>query len=87
MLLAVPAPIGGVLVFCANSIHYHSQSGSCALGLNEFAVAPEGGAEYPKSKLTVELDTAHATWVSHDVALVSTKTGNLLFLSLVYDGR
>jgi hypothetical protein len=25
MLLAVPAPIGGVLVFCANSIHYHSQ--------------------------------------------------------------
>lgn len=44
-------------------------------------------AEYPKSKLTVELDTAHATWVSHDVALISTKTGNLLFLSLVYDGR
>lgn len=24
-LLAVPAPIGGVLVFCANSLHYHSQ--------------------------------------------------------------
>ena len=44
-------------------------------------------AEYPKSKLTVELDTAHATWVAHDVALISTKTGMLLYLSLVYEGR
>lgn len=24
-LLAVPSPIGGVLVICANSVHYHSQ--------------------------------------------------------------
>lgn len=74
-------------MFCANSLHYHSQSGSCALGLNEFAVAPEGSAEHPKSKLSVELDTAQATWVAHDVALISTKTGMLLFLSLVYEGR
>lgn len=44
-------------------------------------------AEIPKSKIVVELDTAHATWVSDDVALISTKTGNLLFLSLIYDGR
>jgi hypothetical protein len=44
-------------------------------------------AEYPKSKLTVELDTAHATWVAHDVALISSKSGMLLYLSLVYEGR
>lgn len=86
-LLAVPAPIGGVLVFCANSLHYHSQSGSCALGLNEFAVAPEGSAEYPRSKMSVELDCAHATWVANEVALISTKNGMLLFLNLVYEGR
>ena len=24
-LLAVPTPIGGVIVFCANSLYYHSQ--------------------------------------------------------------
>jgi cleavage and polyadenylation specificity factor subunit 1 len=24
-LLAVPSPIGGVLVLCANTIHYYSQ--------------------------------------------------------------
>jgi hypothetical protein len=66
---------------------YWMQSTSCALALNEFAVAPEGSPDFPKSKITVELDTAHAAWVSHDVALLSTKTGNLLLLSLVYDGR
>lgn len=43
--------------------------------------------EYPKSKLSVELDTAKATWVANDTALISTKTGMLLFLSLVVEGR
>ncbi|KAM1020624.1 hypothetical protein ACFX13_042534 [Malus domestica] len=45
-LLAVPSPIGGVL-----------------------------------------LDAANATWLLNDVALLSTKTGELLLLTLVYDGR
>eukprot|EP01018_Ginkgo_biloba_P011837 Gb_25539 [translate_table: standard] len=40
-LLAVPSPVGGVLVVCANSIHYHSQSVSCALALNDFAMSTE----------------------------------------------
>lgn len=87
MLLAVPSPIGGVIVVAANSIHYHSQSASCALGLNEFATMPEGSGEMPKSNIVVELDSSRATWISHDVALFSTKTGNLLLLSLIYDGR
>ncbi|KAJ7555735.1 hypothetical protein O6H91_05G052500 [Diphasiastrum complanatum] len=86
-LLAVPAPIGGVLVVCANSLHYHSQSSSCSLALNDFAVSPEGSTEFPKSKISVEFDAANATWISHDVAIFSTKTGNLFLLSLVFDGR
>lgn len=87
MLLAVPSPIGGVIVVAANSIHYHSQSTTCSLGLNDFAAWPEGSGEMPKSKIAVELDSARATWISHDVALFSTKTGTLLLLSLIYDGR
>lgn len=86
-LLAVPSPIGGVLVICANSLHYHSQSVSCALALNDFTMTTEGSSEMPRSNIDVELDSAHATWISSDVALFSTKTGNLLLLSLVYDGR
>ncbi|KAH7436763.1 hypothetical protein KP509_05G035200 [Ceratopteris richardii] len=87
MLLAVPSPIGGVIVVAANSIHYHSQSTTCCLALNDYASWPEGSGDIPKSKVSVELDAARAAWISHDVALFSTKTGTLLLLSLIYDGR
>ncbi|KAL6004781.1 hypothetical protein ACLOJK_005337 [Asimina triloba] len=86
-LLAVPSPIGGVLVICANSIHYHSQSVSCALGLNGFFVPSESSQDMPRSNFSVELDAASATWLQHDVAMFSTKTGELILLTLVYDGR
>lgn len=86
-LLAVPSPIGGVLVLGANTIHYHSQSGSCILALNNYAVSVDSSQDMPKSSFSVELDAANATWLSNDVAILSTKTGELLLLTLVYDGR
>ncbi|KAL2334503.1 hypothetical protein Fmac_015716 [Flemingia macrophylla] len=86
-LLAVPSPIGGVLVIGANTIHYHSQSASCALALNSYAVSVDSSQELPRSSFNVELDAANATWLLSDVALMSTKTGELLLLTLVYDGR
>ncbi|KAH7664725.1 cleavage and polyadenylation specificity factor subunit 1 protein [Dioscorea alata] len=87
-LVPVPPPIGGVLVICANSIHYHSQeSVSCALVLNGFYVQSESSSEMLKSNFSVELDAAHAAWLSYDVAILTTKTGELLLLTLVYDGR
>nr|KYP61845.1 putative cleavage and polyadenylation specificity factor subunit 1 [Cajanus cajan] len=86
-LLAVPSPIGGVLVIGANTIHYHSQSASCALALNSYAVSLDSSQDIPRSSFNVELDAANATWLLSDVALLSTKTGELLLLTLVYDGR
>lgn len=86
-LLAVPSPIGGVLVIGANTIHYHSQSASCLLALNNFAVPADGSQEMPRSGFTAELDAASATWLTNDVAMFSTKSGELLLLTLVYDGR
>ncbi|KAK8965128.1 Cleavage and polyadenylation specificity factor subunit 1 [Platanthera guangdongensis] len=86
-LLSVPSPLGGVIVLCANSIHYHSQSITCLLGLNGFAAQLENSMDMPKSTFTVELDAANATWLSHDVAMLSSKTGELLLLTLVNDGR
>lgn len=86
-LLAVPSPIGGVLVIGANTIHYHSQSASCALALNSYAVSVDNSQEMPRSSFNVELDAANATWLLNDVALLSTKTGELLLLTLIYDGR
>lgn len=86
-LLALPSPIGGVLVIGANTIHYHSQSASCALALNSYAVPPDNSQEMPRSSFNVELDATNATWLLNDVALLSTKTGELLLLTLIYDGR
>ncbi|XP_073128753.1 cleavage and polyadenylation specificity factor subunit 1 isoform X2 [Henckelia pumila] len=86
-ILAVPSPIGGVLVIAANTIHYHSQSTSCFLALNNFAVPVDGSQEMPRPGFITELDAANATWLTNDVAMFSTKTGELLLLTLVYDGR
>ncbi|XP_010555627.1 PREDICTED: cleavage and polyadenylation specificity factor subunit 1 [Tarenaya hassleriana] len=86
-ILAVPSPIGGVLVLSANTIHYHSQSASCALALNNYAASFDSSQDLPRSNFSVELDAARATWISNDVALLSTKTGELLLLTLIYDGR
>ncbi|VAH41108.1 unnamed protein product [Triticum turgidum subsp. durum] len=86
-ILSVPPPISGVLVVCANSIHYHSQSTSCSLALNSFSSQPDGSPEIPKLNFHVELDAAKATWLSNDIVMFSTKTGEMLLLTVVYDGR
>ncbi|XP_060203452.1 cleavage and polyadenylation specificity factor subunit 1 isoform X2 [Lycium barbarum] len=86
-LLAVPSPIGGVLVIGANTIHYQSQSSSCSLALNNFAFFGDSSQEMPRSSFNVELDAANATWLTSDVAMLSTKTGELLLLTIIYDGR
>ncbi|EFJ10123.1 hypothetical protein SELMODRAFT_184138 [Selaginella moellendorffii] len=86
-LLAVPSPIGGVLVLCANSILYYSQVSTCIVAVNELATPPAGSLEMPRSKFSIELDAAHATWLSYDAALLSTKTGMLVHLHLIFDGR
>lgn len=41
----------------------------------------------PRSGFTTELDASSATWLTNDVAVFSTKSGELLLLTLVYDGR
>lgn len=48
---------------------------------------PHSSPEMPRSGFTVELDAANAAWLTNDVAMFSTKSGELLLLTLVYDGR
>jgi hypothetical protein len=43
--------------------------------------------EIPKINFHVELDAAKATWLSNDIVMFSTKTGEMLLLTVVYDGR
>eukprot|EP00897_Mesotaenium_endlicherianum_P010246 jgi/Mesen1/924/ME000117S00085 len=85
---AVPAPIGGVLVLAAHSLHYCSQAAApCGLALNEYAVTPEGSPPLPRSKVDVDMDAAHIMWVAPSMALLASKTGHLFLLSLSFDGR
>ena len=35
----------------------------------------------------MELDAAKATWLSHDIVMFSSKNGEILLLTVVYDGR
>ncbi|KAL4582957.1 hypothetical protein LXL04_007519 [Taraxacum kok-saghyz] len=49
--------------------------------------SPIGGVVMSRSSFSVELDAANAAWLSNDVAMLSTKSGELLLLTLVHDGR
>ncbi|KAF2311761.1 hypothetical protein GH714_026561 [Hevea brasiliensis] len=62
-------------------------SATCALALNNYAVSVDSSQELPRASFSVELDAAKAAWLLNDVALLSTKNGELLLLTLVYDGR
>eukprot|EP00898_Chlorokybus_atmophyticus_P006401 jgi/Chlat1/6762/Chrsp50S06459 len=86
-LVAVPAPIGGTLALSSNVLYYYSQTSAFALALNENANWPVGPGDMPRSPMSVELDAAHATWLSPDSALLSLKTGALFVLSLVLNNR
>ncbi|KAG6410854.1 hypothetical protein SASPL_128925 [Salvia splendens] len=99
-LLAVPSPIGGVLVIGANTIHYHNQM-EVGMSASQSTVPPfrigdtckhsayckKLCQEMPRFGFSTELDATTATWLTNDVAVFSTKSGELLLLTLVYDGR
>lgn len=70
-MFCVPLGSSVIIYLFLNSIHY------------QFCFSQE----MPRSSFNVELDAANATWLLSDVALLSTKTGELLLLTLIYDGR
>lgn len=72
------------LLFTLNAASIH---GSPKLYLIWKAYWNLASQEMTRSNFTLELDAANATWLSNDVALLSTKTGELLLLTLVFDGR
>ncbi|GAQ89308.1 Cleavage/polyadenylation specificity factor [Klebsormidium nitens] len=85
--VAVPSPLGGALVLAANTVHYFSQTSFHTLAVNNLAGVPEGAPVPPRTSFEVELDVARVAWVAADTALISSKTGALLLLTLGHVGR
>ncbi|XP_041375883.1 cleavage and polyadenylation specificity factor subunit 1-like isoform X2 [Gigantopelta aegis] len=86
MALAIPKPIGGVLVFAVNSLLYLSQSvPPYGVSLNSFV---DISSSFPLRRQDVKLalDCTQACLISYDRLVLSLKGGELFVLTLVVDG-
>ncbi|XP_052540356.1 cleavage and polyadenylation specificity factor subunit 1 [Tympanuchus pallidicinctus] len=85
--LAVPKPIGGVVIFAVNSLLYLNQSvppygvslNSLTAGTTVFPLRMQDGV-----RLT--LDCAQAAFISYDKMVISLKGGEIYVLTLITDG-
>ncbi|KAM6210950.1 LOW QUALITY PROTEIN: cleavage and polyadenylation specificity factor subunit 1 [Sarcoramphus papa] len=85
--LAVPKPIGGVVIFAVNSLLYLNQSvppygvalNSLTNGTTVFPLRVQDGVK-------VTLDCAQATFISYDKMVISLKGGEIYVLTLITDG-
>ncbi|XP_015682353.1 cleavage and polyadenylation specificity factor subunit 1, partial [Protobothrops mucrosquamatus] len=85
--LAVPKPIGGVVIFAVNSLLYLNQSvPPYGVSLNSLT---SGTTVFPlrfQEGLKITLDCAQATFISYDKMVISLKGGEIYVLTLITDG-
>uniref|UniRef100_A0A8C3S0H6 Cleavage and polyadenylation specificity factor subunit 1 n=1 Tax=Chelydra serpentina TaxID=8475 RepID=A0A8C3S0H6_CHESE len=85
--LAVPKPIGGVVIFAVNSLLYLNQSvPPYGVSLNSLTT---GTTVFPLRKpdgVKVTLDCAQAAFISYDKMVISLKGGEIYVLTLITDG-
>uniref|UniRef100_A0A452H975 Cleavage and polyadenylation specificity factor subunit 1 n=1 Tax=Gopherus agassizii TaxID=38772 RepID=A0A452H975_9SAUR len=85
--LAVPKPIGGVVIFAVNSLLYLNQSvppygvslNSLTTGTTVFPLRIQDGVK-------ITLDCAQAAFISYDKMVISLKGGEIYVLTLITDG-
>ncbi|KAM9292267.1 cleavage and polyadenylation specificity factor subunit 1 isoform 1-T1 [Gastrophryne carolinensis] len=85
--LAVPKPIGGVVIFAVNSLLYLNQSvppygvslNSLTNGTTSFPLKAQDGVR-------ISLDCSQATFISYDKMVISLKGGEIYVLTLITDG-
>ncbi|XP_077335360.1 cleavage and polyadenylation specificity factor subunit 1-like [Lithobates pipiens] len=85
--LAVPKPIGGVVIFAVNSLLYLNQSvPPYGVSLNSLT---NGTTSFPLKShdaIRISLDCAQATFISYDKMVISLKGGEIYVLTLITDG-
>lgn len=88
-VVAVPKPIGGVLIFAVNSLIYLNQSvppyAVTLNGLGEGSLSSSFTSVRQRGVL-LSLDASQACFISHDKLVISLKSGDLYVLTLFNDG-
>lgn len=86
-VMAVPKPIGGVLVLAVNSLLYLNQSvPPYGVALNSIATASTLFPLRTQEGIRIALDCAQAAFMTNDRLVLSLKGGELYVLTLVVDG-
>uniref|UniRef100_A0A7N8Y8V1 Cleavage and polyadenylation specificity factor subunit 1 n=1 Tax=Mastacembelus armatus TaxID=205130 RepID=A0A7N8Y8V1_9TELE len=83
-VMAVPKPIGGVVVFAVNSLLYLNQSvPPYGVSLNSQTT---GTTAFPLRKLKITLDCSQSDFIAYDKMVISLKGGEIYVLTLITDG-
>uniref|UniRef100_A0A2K6FR77 Cleavage and polyadenylation specificity factor subunit 1 n=1 Tax=Propithecus coquereli TaxID=379532 RepID=A0A2K6FR77_PROCO len=85
--LAVPKPIGGVVIFAVNSLLYLNQSvPPYGVALNSLTTGTTAFPLRTQEGVRITLDCAHAAFISYDKMVISLKGGEIYVLTLITDG-
>lgn len=85
--VAVPKPVGGVLIIAVNSLSYLNQSvPPYAVSLNGFNVNNTAFPLISQKGVKLSLDACRTCFISNDKLLVVTKSGDIYVLTLFNDG-
>lgn len=86
-VMAVPKPIGGVVVFAVNSLLYLNQSvPPYGVSLNSMT---NGTTAFPlraQEEVKISLDCSQADFIAYDKMVISLKGGEIYVLTLITDG-
>uniref|UniRef100_A0A8C2IBV1 Cleavage and polyadenylation specificity factor subunit 1 n=1 Tax=Cyprinus carpio TaxID=7962 RepID=A0A8C2IBV1_CYPCA len=86
-VMAVPKPIGGVVVFAVNSLLYLNQSvPPFGVSLNSQTNGTTAFPLRPQEEVKITLDCSQASFITLDKMVISLKGGEIYVLTLITDG-
>ncbi|CAL8295435.1 unnamed protein product [Merluccius merluccius] len=86
-VMAVPKPIGGVVVFAVNSLLYLNQSvPPFGVSLNSQTTGTTAFPLRVQEEVKISLDCSQSAFIGHDKMVISLKGGEIYVLTLITDG-
>ncbi|XP_017276549.1 cleavage and polyadenylation specificity factor subunit 1 isoform X2 [Kryptolebias marmoratus] len=86
-VMAVPKPIGGVVVFAVNSLLYLNQSvPPYGVSLNSMTTGTTSFPLRVQDEVKITLDCCQSDFIAYDKMVISLKGGEIYVLTLITDG-